>query len=290
MLVSRLLWPIGLASLLFLCVGCGDDHEPQATRPAGPPGALTPPALKAWVILHTQDGGIGFGDNWGSRLTEQEMTAYMNNVVRNASKVFGSQASFTWSPAQIQTIAIDIGPKPQDRRVSEQASVGLLNALTLSFNDPNAINIYFTGWIQHPTDTPLEETLAFSIDPSEVDQGFYAFLAPFVLVNDGDWNTSVHQPAQTDQLYLEHEVAHYLLRGNYLNLLYSQQTDQTEKGLYDYHEHFIAWPSSYDTDGERQQYEHLMKDGRYRPLFPRLDDLSRQNANNRFYDDRWKQP
>ena len=124
--------------------------------------------------------------------------------------------------------------------------------LTFYLNDDNAINIFFAGWIQHPSDQPYEETFAFTIDPGNVGQG-YAFDRPFILVNDGDWNTGVHQPAQTNELYLEHEMGHYLLRYVALNTIYHERTNY-QTSLYDPLEHFIAWPPGIDETEERQHY------------------------------------
>ena len=60
----------------------------------------------------------------GDRLTEQEMTAYMNNLV-NKAYIFGKDASFVWAPAQIWVIRIHIGPKSRTAEC-EQSSLNLL--------------------------------------------------------------------------------------------------------------------------------------------------------------------
>lgn len=57
----------GIAGILLLgCIGCnGGAPKPTATNPASPAGTRTPAVVKAWVVLHEQDGGVGYSDNWG---------------------------------------------------------------------------------------------------------------------------------------------------------------------------------------------------------------------------------
>jgi hypothetical protein len=209
--------------------------------------------------------------------------------VKNAS-VFGKHAKFTWDAGNPYTVVIlPSGPvKPADRRLQQNFIVSTLNGLTLTFYDPNAINIYFSGYIPHPTDIPEEETLAYTIDPGDTDPSSdLRFHRPFILFNDGDWNGDGHTPAPTNELILEHEVGHYLIRGKELNDYYILNHDFA---VYDSYEHFMAWPSDVDTDTEKKQYRHLMKSGDYLPLFLELDPASKENAYDRFYDNKWQQP
>ena len=278
-----------IAAFVLATVGCKEEYKLTSTRPA-PSGTLTPPPLKAWVILHPSDTGVGAIDNWGSRLTDQEIKEYMASIVKNAN-IFGANAKFTWNAqAPYTAIRPDIGStKPQDRRVSGQSTVILMNALTSqpATYDPNAINIYFGGYIQFPTDGHPDQTIAFTIDPSNAGQGFYVFLKPFIVFNDQDWDRGVHLPAQTNNLFIEHEVGHYLIRESELNGYYLQKYG---KVIYDSEEHFMAWPSNVDTDAEKRAYKHLMKKGFYSPLYPNLDDLTKENAYNRLFDYKWQDP
>ena len=283
--------------LILALAGCDGAPKPTSTNPALPSGTRTPAPVKAWVVLHEADDGIGYSTNWGSRLTEGEMRSYMQNLLKNA-KIFGPDAKFTWD-GELRIVRPMGGPKPQDRRVGADQSTTLMNIITarlpsppqdpFGWNDPFAINIYFAGYVQGRFDAPSAKPIGWTINPGMTGQEMHDYWRPFVLINDEDWNTGVHLGVSTTRLILEHEIGHYLIRYETLNDLYGAQTNYQHM-LYDWTGHFVAWPSSVDTDAEKKAHRHLMKAGGYAPLAPVLDDLSREHTNRRFFDNRWREP
>lgn len=192
---------LALCGLFTLVTGCSSSRDPVM------PGTDQIP-LKVWVVLGPQES-IGGSGNKGSRLSESEIQAFVDQLNSNADALFGPNVTFVWDPSN-PTIARDNSLLPFQAR--ERTFNEFIDNVIFDQDawEVDHLNIYFVGNVQL---VPNATNLAGTEDPYDANQDD---VSPFILVNDGGFNQGIGFQTQPQQVrdwhILEHEMTHYLAR------------------------------------------------------------------------------
>lgn len=185
---------LAIILLLWPCIGCSEPNNPKVVM-AGT--GIIP--VKAWVVLGPSAGEqIGSDNNRGSRLTQAEINDFRAQLIANR-KAFSPSLIITWSLADQQVIN-DPGIPVFGTRKAEIANFEQ-NVVSQHWNN-NFPNIYFTGNVEFNGITVWGATA----DPGNFSN------TPYMIINDGGFESSFGHQSPIFRLTLRHELAHYLLR------------------------------------------------------------------------------
>ena len=212
--------------LILLAILCAVIGACDKAKPVTPPvqAGTRVIQIKTWVILGSSPQEvIGRRENAGCRLTQAEMTAYIQHTgpppnnhpggLRAHANFFGNGTTFAWS-GQFHVINFTnliifttAGNRRRTANAYEEEVFDLQNKW-----DPDVVNIYFAGWIDYDESLSSQEqqfglpaAAAFTADPSQ-------FSTPYILINDGGPYNLTGWQDRSDERILEHEMTHFLGR------------------------------------------------------------------------------
>lgn len=177
--------------LFWACAGCNNPKVVMAGTGIIP--------VKAWIVLggagSEQIGGIS---NRGCRLTQAEIDIFKAQLIASR-KSFSPSLVINWSFADQQVITDNAIPVTGPRK-TEFANFNQ-NMVSQHWNN-DFLNIYFTGNVEVNSGAVWGATLDPGNSPGR----------PFLIVNDGGFQTGIGHQSPIFRLTLRHELAHYLLR------------------------------------------------------------------------------
>ncbi|HUU84879.1 MAG TPA: hypothetical protein VM243_15375 [Phycisphaerae bacterium] len=215
--------PLAAVGGLALLTGCPE----KATEPPSP--GVVP--LRVWVILSDRDSDLGDDQNVGCRLSQVEITSYIQALRTNTPALFGTNDPFTWT-GNVQKIYVteDLlpGQRGQPREVVDAAYLMAWLFLVEGKWAPNHLNIYFAGHLDPGT------AYALTVDPNPNPN------VAFIAINDrGLFAPSGHAVVLADHV-LEHEMGHFLLRRTGQSPY--DENEHVEEGSYNIMERYSPFP------------------------------------------------
>ncbi len=188
--------------------------------------------LHVYIMVHSNDT-VGFRNNVGCRLSENEVNAVVNKMIDHQA-IYGTGTKFLYDAAtDLQIFSWNWQGTSQHRWFGQDV-MGLV--LEAGYWDPNAINIYFVGY--DTGDAPQSVVYGLTTDPAGTG---LPITAPIIVINDGGYvsgdgfativgNFEDNPQRLLDANTLSHEMAHYLGR-------FANRTIQDRK--YDSNEHAL---------------------------------------------------
>jgi len=179
-------------------------------------------------VLATTDSEMAPRNNIGCRLTEDEIGNYMLWLFAYSHRFSDRPLVFEYLPTPSVYRSQNITGRPYS--IANWLALDVNNNVDPLLNDPNydptRINIYFVGDIFQPLDPSGTHILGFTFDPLARTLSNDT-VRSHIFISDRDFDGS-GVIVNCDDLVLEHEFCHFLLRKNNIGGYNVDEHDPTE--------------------------------------------------------------